>query len=366
MASQIDATKPADGVNPVKSDYRQNLGFAKSEIEALQALDVAVRNALGIGASANIFPDLGGDNTPTGDQQLTAILLALDAAITAAAASSGGNPSLGDITDILSPTEAIRSAFQNPLSGTTQDQDFAFDLGSQGGRFITVDNSLQSVDCLLPATAALAARSDGYLCTLMPTSGSNFASITAPTDTLRFQQDREGELATQTVVFIGRSRTLGIRSAMHIFKDGPIYTLVGAGRLVETDNLADGAAESLPGTVLQALTLAATAFPTILDLGGTKQAGGARSIVRDVAGATTLTQADAGKIVRLTGAGNATWAVGDLSEGTVVEIKSKSGAGEVTINPTGVLAVDGGLTLASGSPGAIRFFNDEIEIVGTA
>jgi len=37
MASSIDATKPLDGVPAVKGDLRNNLGAAKSEIEALQA-----------------------------------------------------------------------------------------------------------------------------------------------------------------------------------------------------------------------------------------------------------------------------------------------------------------------------------------
>ena len=37
MASQIDPSKPADGVPAVKADLRGNLQTAKSEIEALQA-----------------------------------------------------------------------------------------------------------------------------------------------------------------------------------------------------------------------------------------------------------------------------------------------------------------------------------------
>jgi hypothetical protein len=37
MASSIDATKPVDGIDAVKSDLRANLAAAKSEIEALQS-----------------------------------------------------------------------------------------------------------------------------------------------------------------------------------------------------------------------------------------------------------------------------------------------------------------------------------------
>lgn len=367
MVSAIDETKPADGVLALKSDFRANWAAAKNEILELQAEAERIRSALDLGINDSAFDAIGGDNTPSGASTFDGIILALDAAITAAASSggSGGPITLSDITDILSPTSAIRAAFANPLSGTTQDADFTFDLGSQGSRLITIDNSLIPITMTLEATSVLSARDDGWLCDVVPSSGANFFAITGPTDSLRFQQNRDGALATQTTVFAGLSRAQGIRALMSVYKDGPIYTLVGPGRTTETDNLAIGAAGSVNGSVLAALSLAASAFPNLLDLGGSKQAGGSRSIVRDVGGNTTLTQADAGKIVRLTGGSAATWGVGDLLEGTVIELKSKGGAGVITINPTGALAVNGGTSLASGGAGAIRFFSDEIEIVGT-
>jgi len=51
MASNIDPTKPADNVKADKSDLRNNLAAAKSEIEALQRTNkLAYRIAYGLAA----------------------------------------------------------------------------------------------------------------------------------------------------------------------------------------------------------------------------------------------------------------------------------------------------------------------------
>ena len=49
MASQIDPTKPADGVAASKAELRQNLQLAKSEIEALQAGKAASAHSHAVG-----------------------------------------------------------------------------------------------------------------------------------------------------------------------------------------------------------------------------------------------------------------------------------------------------------------------------
>lgn len=49
MTSQIDPTKPADGTPAVKAELRQNLQFAKSEIEALQVSKAALAHGHPVG-----------------------------------------------------------------------------------------------------------------------------------------------------------------------------------------------------------------------------------------------------------------------------------------------------------------------------
>lgn len=365
MVSQLDTSFPADGQLVSKALMRAQQLIAANEISALQLRDEEVRNALGLAATASLFPDLGGNFTPSGSQNLPTILLALDAGIQAAINAGGGGPiSLASITDILSPTDAQRAAFQEPAQSSTLTTDFAFDEGSQAGRFLTVDNALQPITMTLPDASSLA-REDGYLCSISPTSGANFAAITAPADQIRIQGGIQSNTVTQTTVFVGLSRALGFREVIHIFKDGPLYVVDGRVRITETDNLGRNAPQSIPGSALIDGSLTAGVFPALLNLGGTPQTGGSRSIVRNVGGNTTLVQSDSGNIVRLTGASAASWDFADLPEGVVIEIRSSAGGGEITLSGTGALPIVGGLTLPSGASGAIRFFNDEIEILGT-
>lgn len=365
MVSAIDPTKPVDGVLMSKADFRANLLAARDEILALQAEGVALRTAIGIASGATALPDLGGANTPSGSQTLPTILLALDAAITAAAGSGGGGGpiTLSDITDILAPSEAQRAAFQAAISGVTQTSNFNFDEGSQGGRFITMDTASNSVTMTLPDPAGLS-RPDGLLCLLTATSGTNFASITAASAILRFQPQINGQVPNQQTVFVGESRAAGFSTIMAVYKDGPVYRLDGAGRISEAANITRNAPGTVDGAAMVALSLIAASFPNLLNLGGTKQAGGNRSIFRNVAGNTTLAQTDSGTIVVHTGAGTATWDVPDLSDGTVIEVENQGG--QITFNPTGSDAVVGALTLPADASGAARFLNSEIKFIGTS
>lgn len=362
MASAIDATKPADGVLASKLDLRTNLGAAKTEIEALQAEVVALLTALGLSSGATAFPAIAGDNLPGSSASFQVIMQALDAAITAAAGSGGGASSLAGITDILSPSSAIRLAFQEPIGGVNLDSNFTFNEASHAGRLLTLNTTNNSVAMTLPDPATLT-RGDGYLCSVILQSGSNFGSITAPTDTLRFQNSRFGITVTQTTVFVGESRQSGLRSFMEIWLDGPVYSLRGFGRTVEAADIRFGAPQTLPGSVLVDASLAAAAFPASLDLGGSKQVGGARGVLRNVAGNTTLAQTDAGKIVVHTGAGAATWSVPDLADGTTIDVDNQGGA--VTFSLTGSNPNDGGLTLAAGAAGVVRFANGRTRFIGT-
>lgn len=365
MVSQIDETKPEDGSVVPKSDLRANFGFAKSEIEALQAEIVALLAAVGTTSGVPTIPDLGGDNTPTGAQNLPTILLALDAAITAAAASGGGGATeLGDLTDILSPSEAIRAAFQQAISGVTQNSDFNFDEGSQVGRFITLDTASNSVTMTLPEPESLTA-SDGLLCVLVPTSGQNFAAITGPSGDLRFQTQIFGAIPNQTTVFIGQSRGAGFSSIMRVYKDGPVYRLEGPGRLTETDDLRFNAPGTVLGSALAALSLEAASFPNLLNLGGSKQAGGNRGVVTTVTGNRTLAQADSGTILVHTGAGAATWTVPDLADGTTIEIENQGG--QITLDTSGASnTIVGSTGVAPDASAAVRYVNGVTKLIGTS
>ncbi len=366
MVSAIDATKPVDGILASKGDLRNNLAAAKSEIEALQAEVVALLGALQLSSGQNTFPVIAGDNLPDVAANLTTILQTLDAAITAAAASggSGGPITLADITNILTPSDAQRAAFQQPVDGGLLDQDFNFDEATQAGRWLTLDTPANPVTMTLGDPNALS-RPDGWLCRVTATSGANFAAVTAPADTLRFQTNRFGAVVTQTTVFLGLARVSGFRSLFDIYKDGSVYQVVGLGRTTESDDLRTGAPGSLNASALSALSLLAATFPNILDLGGTKQAGGNRGIILPVAGNHTFVQSNSGKTIEHTGGGAATWDVPALLAGTICEIDNAIG-GAITLNDTGSQTVIGGTTLSSGGAGAVKWLNgNRVRFIGT-
>lgn len=365
MVSAIDATKPADGVLALKADFRANLAAAKSEIEALQAQDVNVLGALGLNPIDVLFPVIIGDNLPLSAATFQTIIQALDVAITAAAAGGGGGPiTLADITDILSPTAAQRVAFQKPSDAGVFGADFTFVEGTHAGKWITLDTNANSVTMTLPAAASIN-RDDGWLCRLTATSGLNFGAVAGPTDALRFQSDRFGAVETQTTVFLGLSRTNGFRALFDIYKDGSLFQIVGPGRVTETDDFTIGAPGSVNASVLEALSLLAATFPNLLDLGGTKQAGGNRTILQSIAGNHTFLQANSGKTLEHTGGAAATWDVPALLAGTVVEIDNAIG-GDITLNDTAVQTVLGGTTLASGNAGAVKWLTgNRVRFFGT-
>lgn len=365
MVSAIDPTRPIDGVLASKADLRNNLAAARDEIEALQDDIANLLSALNLSDGETAFPELGGDNTPTGAQALTTILLALDAAITAASGGGGGAQELGDLSDILSPSTAIRRAFQNAVAIAVQDDDFAFDPALHAGGLIALDTNLNSVTMTLPDPSTLTDRGDGYLCSLTPTSGLNFGAITGPASSLRAQQHRVGTTVTQTTVFIGESRTSGFRTVVDLYKEAGLYTIRGRLRVTETDDLRINAAQTLPGTALVNGSLPAAAFPALLDLGGTVQTGGGREIIEQIAGNHTFVQANAGKTLEHTGGSAATWNVPALLPGTTVEVDNATG-GEITFNDTGSQTVVGGTTLESGAAGAVKWLNGgRVRFIGT-
>ncbi len=366
MVSAIDETQPANGELLNKGLMRDNFGAAKTEILALQAEVIAILGALQLTSGVNLFPVIAGDNLPTDPATLTTIIQTMDAAITAAAASGGaGGPiTLAAITDILSPTAAQRVAFQNPIDGGSFDSDFNFDEGAHAGRWLVLDNAGDAVAMTLPAANTLA-RPDGWLCRVTAISSANFGSVIAPADTIRFQQGRFGVSVIATTVFLGASRATGIRALMDIYKDGSLYQFVGAGRTIESDDLSFGAAQSLNASALVNESLVAAAFPALLDLGGTKQAGGGRGIVQEITGTHTFLQANSGKTLEHTGGAAVTWNVPALLPGTAVEIDNATG-GEITLNDTGSQTVLGGTTLQSGSAGAVKWLNDNrVRFFGT-
>lgn len=365
MVSAINATLPANGVLAQKSDLRANLLAAKNEIEALQNEAVNTRAALGLSASDALFPVIAGDNLPLDPATFQTIIQALDAAITAAAAGGGGGPiTLADITDILTPTEAQRIVFQKPADAGSIDADFNFSEGTHAGKWIGLNSTLNPVTMTLPAAASIN-RDDGWLCRVTATSGANFAAVTGPTDALRFQTQRFGAQETQTTVFLGRSRSAGFRSLFDIYKDGSLFQIDGPGRVTETDDLRIGTPGSLDAAVLTALSLLDDAFPNLLDLGGTKQAGGGRGLQETVAGNHTFVQANSGKALIHTGGGAATWTVPALLGASTVEVINTGGP--ITFSVTGGQTPIGGLTLGSELTGAVRWLiTGEVLFVGTA
>lgn len=365
MVSAIDATKPVNGVPASKADLRANLQAAKDEIEALQGQDANSLAALGLSPSDILFAVITGNNLPDVPASFQTIMQSLDAQIDIAKAASGGGPiTLASITDILTPSNAQRVAFQQPIDGGLFDSDFNFSEGSHDGRWLTLDTPLNSVTMTLPAPGGLS-RPDGWLSRVTATSAANFAAISAPAGTLRFQTNRLGAVVTQTTVFLGLSRASGSRSLFDIYKDGPVYQIVGLGRTTETDDLRIGANQTVPGAALVNESLPAGAFPASLDLGGTKQTGGGREIIQPIAGNHTFLQANAGKTLEHTGGGAATWDVPALLPGTTVEIDNAIG-GAITLNDTGSQTVLGGTTLASGGAGAVKWLNgNRVRFIGT-
>lgn len=366
MVSAIDPTKPVDGILAVKADLRANLAAAKAEIEALQAQDGNLLAALGLSASDVLFAVIAGNNLPDVPASFQTIMQSLDAQIDIAKASGGGGGpiTLADINDILTPSNTQRAAFQRPVDGGLLNSDFVFAEGTHDGRWLTLDTPLNPVTMTLPAPGTLT-RPDGWLCTVTATSGSNFAAVTAPAGTIRFQTNRLGAVVTQTTVFLGLARVSGFRSLFDIYKDGSVYQIVGLGRTTETDDLRIGADQTVPGAALVNDSLPAAAFPTVLDLGGTKQAGGARDILQPIVGNHTFLQANAGKTLEHTGGGAATWNVPALLAGTTVEVDNAIG-GAITLNNTGGLTPLGGTTLASGAAGAVKWLNgNRVRFIGT-
>jgi hypothetical protein len=227
-----------------------------------------------------------------------------------------------------------------------------------------LDTSLNPVTMTLPAASTIN-RDDGWLCRVTATSGVNFGAVTGPAGALRFQSQRFGATVTQTTMYLGLSRTSGLRSLFDIYKDGSIYQIVGAGRVTETDDFRIGAPGSVNASVLVAESLLAAAFPQLLDLGGTKQAGGNRTILESIVGNHTFIQANSGKTLEHTGVAAATWDVPALLAGTLVEIDNAIG-GDITLNDTGAQTVLGGTTLSTGNAGAVKWLTgNRVRFFGT-
>lgn len=373
MVSAINATLPADGVPARKSDLRANLLAAKNEITAAQEHLDNLANALALAPGESVFPELGGNFTPSGAHTLTEIILAMDiaidAAIEAVEGGGGGGPvTLADITDILTPNAGQRAAFQNPLGVVTISANTAFDLSAHAGKVLSMDASAAAVALTLPATSTLSARSDGWLCAVTVQSSTNNSSIVGPTDALRLQNGRFGLTETQTTVFIGLSLASSFREWIDIYKVGSVYSIRGAARPGDAgaSDFSHGAPGSLSGTAIAAGTLLGSAASATFDLGGATIAGGARTPIRPVAGATTLAQTDSGSIVQHTGASPATWQVPVLQVGTSIDMEN-SGAGTITLSIQGGQTAVGGLLLpANGTANILWRSGGTIRIVGTS
>lgn len=103
-----------------------------------------------------------------------------------------------------------------------------------------------------------------------------------------------------------------------------------------------------------------------LDLGGTKQAGGNRGLIEQIAGNHIFVQANSGKTLEHTGGAAATWDVLASLAGTIVEIDNAIG-GDITLNDTGAQMVIGGTTLSSGGAGAVKWLNgNRVRFIGTS
>lgn len=365
MVSAIDETKPVDGELASKADLRSNAAAAKSEIEALQVLASAIYDVLGLDEGDVAIPSLGG-NGPNGAANLITILAAFNQAITAAAATGGnvggGATTLAQITDLLSPTQPQRRAWQAAIDAPAENASFTFNESIHGGAFIPVNPPTGGLTVTLPDPTSIS-RDDGYLCTVVPTSGANFVAIQSSPSRLRVQNGIFGNQVTQSVTFVGFSRSAGFRTAVDIYKTGAVYTVVGQTRNVEIQDLSFGAPGSLDGSAHVPGSLLAATFPNLLNLGGSRQAGGNRSIFRTVAGNTTLAQSDAGTLLVHTASGASNWSVPDLFNGTTIEVENDGGA--ITFVSTGSRPVRGGLILAAGASGAVRFINNKIKFIGT-
>ena len=364
MVSAIDATKPADGVLPAKADFRANLQAAKNEIEALQAEVVALLGALQLTSGQALFPVIAGNNLPNVAANLTTILQSLNAQIDVAKASGGGASTLAGITDLTSPNEAARRAFQKPVAVAAVAANFNFDENTHGGAFIPINAAANSVTMTLPATSALT-RPDGYLCTLSPTSVTNFAAITGPADSLRIQNGFFNITETQTTVFVGLGRASGLNGVAHVYKFGATYIIVGQARITETSDLSFGAPQSLPATALINNSMTKDPFPSILDIGGFKQIGGNRNIQEAITGNHTFTQQNTGKTLVHTGAAAATWNMPILLQGTSITIENEGG--EITFNPQSSQTTRGGLKLPANSTGSVTWLiGGKIALEGTS
>lgn len=354
MVSAIDETKPEDNELALKSDLRANLAAAKAEIEALQTEIASALQALGLLSGETDFPILGGDNTPGTRENLIVNLLALDAAITAAAQGGGGGPlTLADITDLNSPSQATRRAFQAPLPISPPiNASFAFDENVHGGALVPFDPTSADVAMTLPAPASLS-RPDGYLCSITTISQANLVSVIGPTDTLRYQTGLFGLDEIVTEVFLGLSQDSSFRAILDIFKVGGVYQIRGPAREVSGSDFSTNTAQSVPGTALVDDSLPAAAFPTLLDIGGSKRAGGAREIQEDIAGNHAFLQANAGKTIVHTGGAAASWDVPTLAAGTRIEVENEGG--EITFNVLDSQTTRGGLTLPANASGAVRW-----------
>lgn len=370
MASAIDATKPLDGVPASKSELRANLLAAKNEITALQEHIANLANATGLDPAEGLFPELGGSFTPPGAHTLIEIILAMDTAIDLAIEAvdgGGGGPlTLSDITDILTPSLAQRLAFQNPIGVVTISANTAFDISAHAGRVLSIDASAAAVALTLPATEVLSSRADGWLCSLTVQSSTNFSSVVGPTDGLRIQNDRFGLIETQTTAFLGMSLASSFRAWVDVYKVGSVYSLRGPTRTINSEDVSHGAPGSMPGTAIATGTLLGAAVAAVFNLGGSVIAGGARTPIRAVAGATTLAQTDSGSIVEHTGASPSSWQVPALQTGTSIDMENR-GAGLVTLVIQGGQSVTGGLLLPSnGTANALWRSNGSIRLVGTS
>jgi hypothetical protein len=346
MVSQVIPTKPADNELANKLDFRNNLAFIKAEIEALQAQDTAFLSLFGLTANAALFPAIVGENLPNDPASFTTLVQALDAGIEAGGGGGGGPVTLGAITDILTPSTEQRRAWQAATDMPLLEANFTFNLNDHAGLPLVFSTALQPITMTLPPASALNARQDGFLCSVSMTSGVNFGQIIGPTNGLRWQSGFFGQGVTHTSLFVGYSLSSGFRAWVDIYKDGGLYQLRGQVRPNEADDLTRYSPGSIPGTAMAAGSLVAGYFPPELDLGGTRAVGGVLEVEDPITGTHTLAQANTGKSLIYTGAGN-TWNVPILLAGTRITIENE-GSGSITFNILSSQPVNGGLVLPPG------------------
>lgn len=345
MTSAIDAAQPVDGVPVDKSLQRANNLAAKDEITALQDLTVALLSTVGVGSGVTTLPNFTGSTIPNG-ASVVAAFQAIETFVEAISVGAGAN-SLGDLTDITTPSVAIRRDFQRPLTPVAVAVDTVFDLVTHGGRVVNADSTTNDVVITLPATSSLSAREDGYLFSVTSVSDLNLVSITGPTDSLRFQNGFFGTDESVTTVFAGLSQESQLHEVLDVFKVGTLYIIRGRGRSVSNDDLSFLAPSSIPSTALQSDSLDGGLFAASVDFGGTKEVGGGRNLQQEIAGNHSFTQANAGKVLVYTGAGTATFTIAVLLSGTNVIVVNKGG-GAITFSDPGAIVNQTQLVLASG------------------